>query len=80
MSADLKSILTTIEDYLPLIGQLVAALDPKDAKTIGLAQSLAVIVTDLLQMEQKIRGGLDDAMMEQIAQANRDADGKLIGN
>lgn len=80
MSADLKSILTTIEDYLPLIGQLVAALDPKDAKTIGLAQSLAVIVTDLLQMEQKIRGGLDDAMMEQIAQANRDADAKLIGN
>lgn len=80
MSADLKSILTTIEDYLPLIGQLVAALDPKDAKTIGLAQSLAVIVTDLLQMEQKIRGGIDDAMMEQIAQANRDADAKLIGN
>lgn len=80
MSQSLTDILATIEQYLPTIGALVAALDPKDAATVALVQKLASIVTELAATERQIMAGLSPALMEQIAQANRDADAGLIGN
>ncbi|MBS0457450.1 MAG: hypothetical protein JSS44_09005 [Proteobacteria bacterium] len=80
MSQSLTDILATIEQYLPTIGALVAALDPKDAATVALVQKLASIVAELAATERQIMAGLSPALMEQIAQANRDADAGLIGN
>ncbi|MBS0499375.1 MAG: hypothetical protein JSR74_03505 [Proteobacteria bacterium] len=80
MSQSLTDILATIEQYLPTIGALVAALDPKDAATVALVQKLASIVAELAATERQIMAGLSPALMEQIAQANRDADVGLIGN
>lgn len=80
MSQSLTDILATIEQYLPTIGALVAALDPKDAASIALAQKLAQIALQLTTTEKQILAGLSPELMEQIAQANRDADAGLIGN
>lgn len=80
MSQSLTDILATIEQYLPTIGALVAALDPKDAATVALVQKLASIVAELAATERQIMAGLSPALMEQIAQANRDADAGLMRN
>lgn len=80
MSQSLTDILATIEQYLPTIGALAEAIDPKDAAAIALVQKLASIVAELAATERQIMAGLSPALMEQIAQANRDADAGLIGN
>lgn len=80
MSQSLTDILATIEQYLPTIGALVAALDPKDAATVALVQKLASIVAEMAATERQIMAGLSPALMEQIAQANRDADAGLTDN
>lgn len=80
MSQSLADILAAIEQYLPSIAALAEAIDPKDVAAIALAQKLAQIALQLNATEKQILAGLNPELMEQIAQANRDADVGLIGN
>lgn len=76
----IENVIEAMKAYLPNVLTLAAALDPKDAKTIAVAQELSAIALTLFETERQIRAGLDADLMEKIAQANRDADAKLIGN
>ena len=78
MSA-MTSALDRIEAALPTVASLAGLLDPAATSTADVALRLAAIAAELLRQEQAIRSQLTPELMEQVAQANRDADAALGG-